>query len=259
MNGYEQVSLGLPGALGSRAMRQIVIAIPDQDGLHAGLRANFFSKESGNAQHDVLFAHPSRTRGAGILAAVPGVDGDHHGPPAGRIGAGHAPDRRRRRHRRSQIDDQPVSVNAVGIEHEAVGMRRLIEVEHHAQHAAGTGPGTQFRDESPGFGEIGGRRHSAVVEIDDQPVGVLKTEYVMGGGPVEVEDHARGLRTRPESYAFNFVGLGYGGQEAPSKEQNRHQAICPSKHCCTPLPQTARLCLQNDRGNSTLFTGKIED
>jgi hypothetical protein len=57
-----------------------VIAVPDQHRAHTGLALDLFGQAARHRQHDVLLAGATPAHRARVLAAMPGVDGNHQVP-----------------------------------------------------------------------------------------------------------------------------------------------------------------------------------
>ena len=57
--------------------RHETVAFADQHGAHAGVGIDLPGQFPRDLERDLFFANAGRTVGAGILAAVAGIDGDH--------------------------------------------------------------------------------------------------------------------------------------------------------------------------------------
>jgi hypothetical protein len=76
VNRDEEIGARVVGDLHALAVRDEIIAIADQHGAHAGLIVDLGSELLGDGEHYVLFARAASPEGAGVLAAVAGVDHD---------------------------------------------------------------------------------------------------------------------------------------------------------------------------------------
>ena len=78
MNGYKQVSTRLAGYLVASSQRNIVVAVPGQNTLHAGLCIYGFFKFACNTQNNIFFTSLFLTNGTRIFAAMTGIDSNDH-------------------------------------------------------------------------------------------------------------------------------------------------------------------------------------
>ena len=132
MDGDEQVRLQLAvRGFDPFAQRHIVVARADQDSAHPRHRIDLTLDLPRDGQHDLLLEYAADADGAWVLAAMAGVDGNHHVAFTFRCPNGW---RARIAHRfdRVQVDDQAVPVGGNRSEHQLLGRRRPLEVQHHA-------------------------------------------------------------------------------------------------------------------------------
>ena len=82
VDGHEHVRAAATCNLGSAPETDIVVAVANHYRLHARRAVDAALESAGNGQHDVLFLNPRSGDGAGIFAAVSGIDGDDDLAPA---------------------------------------------------------------------------------------------------------------------------------------------------------------------------------
>ena len=210
MDRDEHVGLLVAGPLDANAMRQEVISLTRQNGAHARFPVDSVLEPPRNCQRDILFARARSAQGAGIVAAMTGVDCHNDVATAGRGRSLHNNWRRvdgrsfRRAHdcsvARHEIQNQPMAEIALRLNREHSRSRRRGQVNYQTQIRA-LCTCTQL------FGESLTRRHRdlpfsnrADVMSTTTRSGFRSVSDCVVGGAGQIEDNAGRIRTGPETY-----------------------------------------------------------
>ncbi|MNP17303.1 hypothetical protein D3C76_1097320 [compost metagenome] len=244
MDRDEQVGALLAGDLGALAQRDEVVAGTRQFGAEALHLVDLPLQFAGDRQGDVLLVQPARAERARVLAAVAGVDGDHHVALAARRSRhpGHRlarSDRHGGHVRRGsgrhvggdvgalvvQVDHQAVAVLLVRRQDETLRRHLGGKVEHQAQvagRALRRAHGGDRRVAQLELVEHGGEL--GAVDVDDDAVGRAESEQAVLYGAGQVEHQAGVVRCAPDAHALDLCGgKNLAGSHSQQNEYPGHQ------------------------------------
>ena len=191
----------------SPAQGHVVVAAAHQLGGHARHAIKVLLRRLGDGEHHALLVHAAGADGAGIFAAMAGVQRHHGQPLAGRRRHRFAPRRRRIPIAFGiQIDHQPMAVGRCWRQGEVLGAGRAVQVQHHAQvalAAAGVAHALDHAAVELGVGKIG---RGGVLQIDHHPIRPPHGEHLVGGLGAGIQHHAGGVRRVVQANAVDLVG-----------------------------------------------------
>ena len=185
---------------------QEVVAVAGQYRFHSRLGVDPGVEFLRYLEHHVLLAQAILADRAGILAAVPGIDGDDE--VAGIARRMHDPDgpRRGRRSRGGHIDDEPVAIAIVGFRQKALGVGRPGQVEDDAQLPRQDGQmhildlAAARRTGSCALANV------AAGNLQDHALRVVQHAHGMSRAAREFENDPRVIRRGPDSDSLDIDG-----------------------------------------------------
>jgi hypothetical protein len=206
VDGNEQVRLLYARAPHPIAQRHEVVAVAGQHRLHARFRIDLERELAGDGEHHVLFAGAVLPDGAGVFAAVAGVDGDDEVARIGRRMLSF--DRHIDTLTHPKVDDQSIAVAFIGRREEALCLNGPREVEHDAQFARGPARHAHLFYGARA-GECGA--HAATEprsgNVEHHPVGIPQYLQAVLGAARQVEYHPGAIGAGPQSNGPHIDGV----------------------------------------------------
>ena len=190
----EHVGPGIARATNALAMRDVVVAVADQHGAHAGRLIDAPGEFARDLEHHGLLERAAVADRTWILAAMSGIDRDDDVARAllRRMYCRHDASRvRRGRRDGAELDEQPVT--AVRGRGNARGARLVARgrLDDEPQRAPGLHPGAHGGDRPLGARQLHGVRQCRVGKIENDASRALEREQLEVGGRGQVDDHAR--------------------------------------------------------------------
>ena len=226
VDGNEEVGLCLAGAHVALVQRDEDVAVAHQERLHARIGVNARGELARHRQGDGFLVLAAGADGAGVLAAVAGVNGDDEFALAAADDVLH---RARRRglaagHRfafGAQVQDQArAAAHALDA---AARLHFTPQVEHHAQVAFGRLAGAHRRHDAVGRWRTvaGGKRGAR--KIQHQPVRVGQGENLVLGLARQLEHHARAAVRFHQLEALQLGRERRRGHQAQQDRDKQHE------------------------------------
>ncbi len=119
----------------------------------------------------------------------------------------------------------------IGLQHEALRPHRLAEVQHHPQTLFPlAGPQAAHQAGLDG-GFLETRAQAGIVQVDDQPFRIMKSEEFVCDTGADIEHHPGAVRGGPQAHALDF----HIGSDAAGGSQPQGQNGDQETHAVPPL------------------------